>query len=196
MKRTLMMSVYAVLITGLGVANVHVAFANRVPSDEASEHLNAESEHVVWWKNYHWHKSTIHAYIQGGSNNREAVRAINNWTGPTDIRIRSSTTHTDISVLRGNYGSTGWLGLASIKSVARDSHCSNGYCEIRHCHAALNTSYSRTFWRREGTYSMEMGHCFGLDHDTDNGSMNSAAMNAGTSNKPSAGNVRAINGRY
>ncbi|MDX1429596.1 MAG: hypothetical protein R3282_04875 [Rhodothermales bacterium] len=196
MKRAVKLSIYAVAIAGLSIANVHVVRADRASGADEGQSAEATEANPVWWKNYHWDRSPLYTYIQGGSSNIEAIRAINDWTGRTDIQMRSTTSHRDISVLRGNYGLTGWLGLAEIKSAARDPHCSNGYCEIRHCHASLNTSYSRSSWRRQGTYCMELGHCFGLAHDLDNGCMNSGAMNAGTSNVASARNVAAINGRY
>lgn len=194
MRHSLRVSIYALLIAGLGVANVHVALAGGAADVFTLEDADVESatENPAWWKNYHWDKSTIRSSVR--SSNTEAIRAVNRWNGRTDLRLPSSTSHTDISILRGNYGRTGWKGLASIKSLARDSHCSNGYCEIRHCHATLNTSYSMSARTQEGVYCMEMGHCFGLDHDSDNGCMNNSKLS--TYNYPSAGNVRAINFRY
>lgn len=191
MPRGVKLALYASLAGGLIVANLYVYVG-----DGASQALAAEgaAEDGAWWRNYHWHKSTIYSNVS--SSNTEALRAINKWNGVTDLRLPSSSSHTDISVLRGWYGPTGWRGLASLESLARDSHCSNGYCEIRHCHATLNTYYTGSPWRYEGTYCMEMGHCFGLAHDRDNGCMNSSAMNAGTSNQPSSNNIREINQRY
>lgn len=183
--------VYAVVIGGLAFANVGLAMA-KYAGAESLETANAGES--VWWKNYHWHKSTIRSHV--GSSNNEAIKAINVWNEKTVLTLPSSTTHTDISILRGAYGPTGWRGLAELEAVARDSHCSNGYCEIKHCHASLNTSYSGSSWRYQGTYCMELGHCFGLGHDTDIGCMNSSAMNNGQSNTPSSNNIKAINGRY
>lgn len=186
--------VYAFVIGALCLANVNLALARygevRGPENDGTKHA-AES---MWWKNYHWHKATIRSHVK--SSNSEALKAVNVWNEKTVLTLPSATTHTDISVLRGAYGLTRWRGLAELEAVARDSHCANGYCEIKHCHATLNTTYSGSSWRYQGTYCMEIGHCLGLAHDSDIGCMNSSAMNAGQSNAPSADNIKAINGKY
>lgn len=71
--------------------------------------------------------------------------------------------HTDISVLDGNYGNTGWGGLASIES-------SSG-CTILHGHARVNLYYSYTSNGIRGVFCQEIGHPFGLDHSNDGGCM-------------------------
>jgi len=194
MSRGAKLVMYPLVLGGLMVANILMAVDGRRAAAHAAELEGATEWSGNWWKDYHWHKSTIYSSV--GSSNTEAIRAVNRWNNSTDLQLPSKSAHTDISILRGAYGATGWRGLASIESRARDSHCDGGYCEIKHCHATLNTSYSGTAWRYEGTYCMEMGHCFGLAHDTDNGCMNSSAMNAGTSNQPSSGNISDINRRY
>lgn len=205
MTRPIKTALYTLVIGGLGLANVAVGVRDGGRTAEAAETGAAETAEAVetaetadaspaWWKSYHWHKSTIRSLVR--SSNTEAIRAVNKWNAVTDLRLPSSSSHTDISILRGYYGYTGWRGLAQIRSLARDSHCNNGYCEIKHCHATLNDSYGGSAWRKEGTYCMEMGHCFGLAHDYAAGCMNSSAMNRGISNEPSSGNIRAINQRY
>ena len=194
MSRGVKLVLYPLILGGLLLGNLHLAVDSRRAAAHAAEVENGGEWSGNWWGNYHWHKSTIYSLVR--SSNTEAIRAVNRWNGLTDLKLPSSSSHTDISILRGSYGYTGWRGLASIKSLARDRHCNGGYCEIKHCHATLNTTYSGSAWRYEGTYCMEMGHCFGLAHDSDNGCMNSSAMNAGTSNAPSSGNIADINRRY
>lgn len=187
--------IYGLVIGGLVFANVSVALARYGGAgSDASTHVH-DAATAAWWRNYHWHKSTISSSVS--SSNTEALRAINVWNGRTDLTLPSASVRSaDINVVRAMYGPTGWRGLAELTRIVRDSHCDNAYCEIKHCIASLNTYYTGTSWRYQGTYCMEMGHCFGLAHDTDAGCMNSSAMNSGTSNTPSDANIRAINARY
>lgn len=149
----------------------------------------------VWWNNYRWNKSRLEILLSASSTSRTpAVRAANYWNNQTDLLLPSSSSHSDISLFDGDWGDSGWRGMASVTTT------STGI--ITHCHARLNRFYTSapsgktTAWRWEGTYSMELGHCFGLDHDFTLGSMNGGAMNSGLANTPSSSNLSAINSRY
>lgn len=147
-----------------------------------------------WWNNYHWNRSTVRLLVNSSSASRTpSLRAANAW-GRMDLSVTSSSVHSDISLFDGDYGSTGWRGLAS-PWVYSDGAFS-------HCHARLNRFYTSappgktTEWRWEGTYCMELGHCYGLAHDGTKGCMNGFAMNGGYANTPSDDNIAAINAKY
>jgi predicted Zn-dependent protease len=174
--------VLAVSVVGLAAANLAVV----------GEHPSQES---VWWKNFRWTRPriVIHNFVSSTSL-APALRAVNVWNSQTDLSLPGSSSHTDISLFDGDWGPNGWRGLATVWPTSTG--------EITHCHARLNRYYTSapsgktTAWAWEGTYCMELGHCFGLDHDLTAGCMNGGAINAGTANTPSSSNVSAINRRY
>jgi len=93
----------------------------------------------------------------------QAQAAINEWSNDTIINVNNVSYHTEVSVYDGNYGSTGWGGLASIESASG--------CNITHCHSRLNYYYSYTSNGKRGVQCQEFGHCLGLDHSNDGGCM-------------------------
>jgi hypothetical protein len=97
------------------------------------------------------------------ANSSQAQAALNEWSADTILNIVNVSYHTEISVYDGNYGNTGWGGLASIES-------SSG-CNILHGHATLNTYYSYTSNGKRGVFCQEVGHLFGLQHSNDGGCM-------------------------
>ncbi len=97
------------------------------------------------------------------SNSSQAAAALSEWSNDTVLNIVNVSYHTEISVYDGNYGNTGWGGLASIES-------SSG-CNILHGHATLNTYYSYSSNGKRGVFCQEVGHLFGLQHSNDGGCM-------------------------
>lgn len=96
-------------------------------------------------------------------NSSQANAALNEWDADTILSIPRVSTHTEVSIYDGNYGNTGWGGLASIESASG--------CSILHGHATLNTYYSYTSNGKRGVFCQEVGHLFGLDHSNDGGCM-------------------------
>lgn len=92
-----------------------------------------------------------------------AAQAIAEWDNETCLSIPLVNYHTEVSAYDGFYGNTGWAGLASIQSASG--------CNITHCHAQVNRSYSYSNNGYRGIYCQEIGHCFGLDHSNDGGCM-------------------------
>jgi hypothetical protein len=93
----------------------------------------------------------------------EANAALNEWANDTVLAVPRQSSHTEVSVYDGNYGATGWGGLASIES-------SSG-CNITHCHAKVNYYYSYSSNGKRGVFCQEFGHCLGLQHSNDGGCM-------------------------
>lgn len=148
----------------------------------------------VWWKNYHWTKSRLGTSTGSAATVIIANNALTSWRRGSDLSLGVTSYHSDITVYDGDYGEIGWRGLANVWSLNTG--------EITHCHARLNRYYTSApagktkEWRWQGTYCMEFGHCFGLDHDLTRGCMNGSAMNGGLSNTPSPENVTTLNSRY
>lgn len=105
---------------------------------------------------------TVYSY-NSASNNSQAAAALNEWSVDTILNVVNVGSHTEISVFDGNYGNTGWGGLASIESASG--------CNILHGHATLNTYYSYTSNGKRGIFCQEVGHLWGLDHSNDGGCM-------------------------
>lgn len=131
------------------------------------------------WDEWHWHKRTLGIYIfASNSISAEAARA--DWgPGFNVLRPIRVTHHSDVSVFDGNYGDTGWGGLAEIISYSNHCHsrfifCLDSQPGITHAHARLNTFYSwsnlntgTTADDGRGIFCQEIGHTFGLDHSND-----------------------------
>ncbi len=127
------------------------------------------------WGGWHWDKSGANIQIQEwqyGSTTAQAEAArLDKWNNIGILYNYSVNYHTDVSVYDGNFGDTGWGGLASIESSSWDWGC---WCSdhISHAHARFNTYYgtSDTWWI-QGVYCQEVFHTYGFDHDNTGGCM-------------------------
>lgn len=111
-----------------------------------------------------WTQPNRTVYVRNTANySSQAQAAINEWSNDTIIDVVNVGYHTEVSVYDGNYGNTGWGGIASIESYSG--------CNILHCHSRLNYYYSYTSNGKRGVQCQEFGHCLGLDHSNDGGCM-------------------------
>lgn len=137
-----------VITAGLLVANTYVARAHA-------------------WDGYHWDKSGPMIIIQNwntASNWQAAENArVDGWNKIGILYNYNASGHSDVSVFDGNWGATGWWGLASLEDLDWGWHCF-GWCHIAHCHARLNTYYGGTDADKQGVFCQEIAHCWGLDH--------------------------------
>jgi len=154
MSRRLKYFVAPLLALGLLVANIGV-FAT---------HQRAEAHS---WDGYHWNDGDyvyLYHFWNGGSYYGQANAAMydywikvpwlyNYWVG----------SHSDISIWDGNYGPTGWAGLAEI-DLGWDWGCWC-YRHITHGHARYNTYYGGSSTYIQGVYCQEIWHTYGFAHD-------------------------------
>ena len=118
------------------------------------------------WGSWHWNRggSTVTINVYNTATYRsESSAAINEWSGDTILSLPQVSSHSDIHVFDGNYGATGWGGIAEIVNYS-GSH-------ITHGHARLNYYYSYSSLGKRGVFCQEVGHLFGLTHSNDGGCM-------------------------
>jgi hypothetical protein len=136
-----------------GLALICLLAANVFMAREALAHQ---------WGRWHWNKSGSSVPLSiynSGTYRTEAANAISDWNVNTILTLSNASSHTEISVFDGNYGNTGWGGLASLESVSGN--------HILHAHSRLNTYYSYSSTDKRGVQCQEVGHTFGLDHSND-----------------------------
>ncbi len=95
-------------------------------------------------------------------------------------RKRCKSVSGKMRVCNASYGRSGWLGLASI-NLDSNSHITRGV-------AKLNDSYS-SYWNanfneRYSVMCQEIGHVFGLDHTSTNGSDQNTCMDYSDDTSP------------
>lgn len=134
----------------------------------------AEATHS--WGGYHWARTSNPFTLKLGDNVTSAwdaylVRASSDWSqsgvlhttvppGNTNGRLCRGTAGT-VQVCNSTYGSTGWLGIASI-SITGGVHITQGTVKLNDTY--FNTAqYNTPAWRAMVT-CQEIGHTFGLDH--------------------------------
>ncbi|UQN09378.1 hypothetical protein [Deinococcus sp. QL22] len=160
--------------------------------------LQQASAHNWWF--WHWDQSTLGVGLWNDLAETDAVRA--EWDSRTDLSLPRRSEHTDISMFGGNFGDTGWWGLATIEGWGLDWpwHCPTiGGCRITHGHARFNSFYGGTTGTgsgsdKRGVYCQEIGHLFGIDHSNTGDCMGKTYFN--TANLSGPHNWADINNRY
>ena len=157
------------------------------------------------WNNYHWARTTssftlqtLNSTVANSNANWPQLLglAASDWNQSTKLdlnvvsysntstsRKRCSAVAGKIRVCNAAYGNNGWLGLASI-NLDSNGHISQGT-------AKMNDSYSSTWTTdpNEARHVMcqEVGHTFGLDHQSTDGSSQATCMDyssSATSTRP------------
>ena len=77
-------------------------------------------------------------------------------------------------VCNGSYGSTGWLGLASINITATGLHITQGSAKLNDTYFNMPTYNNPN--ERLHVMCQEIAHTFGLDHQSTNGSSQNSCM--------------------
>lgn len=180
--KKLTMSVGTVFLVLLTAGNARLAVSNWETASGAHD-----------WGRWHWDKSHLEIYLFGSHKN-EAIQAINDWNNLTDLRLTSTTRHKDMSVWGADFGDTGWGGLATIEDNGWDWHCWAN-CRVTHGHARFNSYYTNSSWWARGIFCQEVGHIFGLGHNSRGGCMG-LTYYANQTNRPSSHDVADVNNKY
>lgn len=133
------------------------------------------------WSNYHWARTSNPFTVELDDNVTSAWDThLNNasadWTSSVKLNTvvrqgsfgsKSSCTPLagHIEVCNAAYGSTGWLGIASI-SLTTGNHISRGYVKVNDTYFN-QAQYNTSAWRRM-VMCQEIGHGFGLAHQDEN----------------------------
>ena len=142
------------------------------------------------WSTYHWGRGageftlgvdsnlTTEAWkgrlaTAAGSAETSSTNGINDWSDSTqlDTQIKQLVPTTStcpatsgrVKVCNKAYGQTGWIGLASIWTSG--GHIVQGT-------AKMNDSYSMTAYTKQQVMCQEVGHTFGLGHQSTSGTSN------------------------
>ena len=135
--------------------------------------IGVQQAHATWWNGYHWNKSGTHIQIQNynyATSPYAAAAIQNGWNSIGILYDYSVNYHTDISVFDGNFGNTGWGGLASLESLDWDWGCFC-YDYISHGHARYNSYYGGDARWQQGVFCQEIFHTYGFQHSNDGGCM-------------------------
>jgi hypothetical protein len=130
--------------------------------------IGAASAHQ--WGSWHWDKTgpqiVIQEYIYGTNQDEAEFSRQDGWNKISILYNYRVNYHTDVSVFGGNFGATGWWGLASIEDSDWSWGCF-GWCHIAHAHARYNSYYGGTTGYGgdvQGVFCQEVAHTWGLDH--------------------------------
>lgn len=158
------------------------------------------------WNGYHWARTsssfvlqTLDSTVSNSNANWPSLlrTAAGQWSQSTKLdlsvvpytnsstsRKRCTAVSGKIRVCNASYGNNGWLGLASI-NLDSNGHISQGT-------AKMNDSYAST-WTTDANEAkhvmcQEVGHTFGLDHQSTNGSSQNTCMDYSSSPTSTAPN--------
>ena len=139
----------------------------------------AEASHA--WSNYHWARtsnpftlkldnnvtSAWTSYLNEASSDWTASSVLNTTVMSGSFGSKTSCTPTTghVEVCNASYGSTGWLGIASI-SITTGNHISRAFVEVNDTYFAM-AQYNTPAYRRL-VMCQEVGHTFGLAHQDEN----------------------------
>ncbi len=146
----------------------------------ASVAFSAPADANHSWNGYHWARTANPFTIKLGDNvdsrwDASLSTASSDWTKSTvlDTTILAGSTKPRncratlgrVEICNASYGSTGWLGIASI-SITGGTHITQGTVKLNDTY--FNTAqYNTPAWRNMVT-CQEIGHTFGLDHQDEN----------------------------
>jgi hypothetical protein len=129
------------------------------------------------WGNYHWARtanpftlkldnnvtSAWTSYLNLASSDWTASSVLNTTVVSGSFGSKSSCTPITghVEVCNASYGSTGWLGIASI-SITTGNHISSAFVKVNDTYFG-QAQYNTVAYRRL-VMCQEVGHTFGLDH--------------------------------
>jgi hypothetical protein len=178
----------------------------------------AEATHT--WGSYHWARTSSFAQVplKVGDNvsstwdsyldtavadwDASSVLSLTKVTGQAKGRCRPTAGR--IEVCNGTYGNNGWLGLATIWTVSGSTHIAQATTKVNDTY--FNTSTYNNPNEKKHVMCQEVGHDFGLDHQSETGadlntcmdyfSNTGANANNTDSTHPNAGDYDELQWKY
>ncbi len=151
--------------------------------------INSYANHS--WNNYHWARTSnpfrltvVDSTTSGWATAQNT--AVSDWTKSTVMDLvlqqgdETSAARQNCGMISGkihscnySYGSTGWLGLASI-NITGSVHITQGSSKMNDTY--FNTSKYNNSNERLHVMCQEIGHTFGLGHTSEDGSSQNTCM--------------------
>jgi hypothetical protein len=145
------------------------------------------------WGRYHWARTSNPFTIDLGNNTTSAwssllTTASSDWSASTvlNTRIVSSSknratcdaTSGRVEVCNYDYGDTGWLGVAQIWIYRGGSHIAQGTVKVNDYYfSGGGSSYAyNNSAEKQHVICQEIGHTFGLDHQSETGASLNTCM--------------------
>ena len=141
------------------------------------------------WGGYHWARTTPQFTLKLGNNmtttdwRAHLTQTSSDWNSGNSAVLtaivagtagkRCSMVAGTTQVCNGTYGSTGWLGLASI-NLSGGTHITQGSAKMNDTY--FNTATYNNPNERLHVVCQEVAHTFGLDHQSTNGSSQNSCM--------------------
>lgn len=133
------------------------------------------------WNGYHWARTSNPFTLKVGRNLSSSWTtpfntAIADWTKSSVMNLTAVTgtagsscamVRGTVQVCNGLYGANGWLGLASINLASGTKHITQGRAQMNDTY--FNTSTYNNPNERLHVMCQEVGHTFGLDHQSESG---------------------------
>jgi hypothetical protein len=140
------------------------------------------------WGGYHWARTSNPFTLRVGRNLSSAWTtpfngAVADWSAASVMNLTAYTgtvgsacgmVRGTVQVCNGSYGSTGWLGIASINLASGTTHITQGSAKMNDTY--FNTSTYNNPNERRHVMCQEIGHTFGLGHTSENGSSQNTCM--------------------
>ena len=157
------------------------------------------------WGGYHWARTANPFTLKVGNNLTTADwvshyrQTLSDWNNSGAIKVlqtvevaggarkRCNPTSGRDEVCNGTYGNNGWLGLASIWLASGTLHITQGTEKMNDTY--FNTSTYNNPNEREHVMCQEIGHTFGLDHQSTDGSSLNTCMDYFSNTGANAGST-------
>jgi hypothetical protein len=145
------------------------------------------------WSKYHWARTASPFGVTLADNTKSdrvvnwssmlstASSAWNDSSGPSTVLITSTGTGDagpgcgaqlgKVEVCSGDYGDNGWLGLAQIWIYRGGKHIAQGVVQLNDWYFKSSSTYAyNNAPEQQHVVCQEVGHTFGLDHQSEDGS--------------------------
>ena len=142
------------------------------------------------WGGYHWARTANPFTLKLGDNvsglwDRMLVTASNDWSQSTvlDTTIVAGGTRAKpckatsgrVEVCNASYGNTGWLGVAGIY-ITGGTHITKGYVKNNDYYFGSSSYQYNNTAEMQHVICQEIGHTFGLDHQSTDGTSLNTCM--------------------
>lgn len=153
------------------------------------------------WGGYHWARTSNPFTLKVGKNvtsswNTAFNTAVADWNNASVMNLQTitGTAGTNCAMVAGTvqvcnrtYGNNGWLGLASINLASGTKHITQGTAKMNDTY--FNTSTYNNPNEKLHVMCQEIGHTFGLDHTSTNGSSQNTCMDYFSNTGANAGST-------